>query len=120
MITISLFYCCEHIVVNLMNIWMIGKSSMKRRYSKKNNLYSHLNMESVTDADYVHTKRGGKNLEVKSLGEYHDLYVQSDTLLLADIFENFRNICLKIYEHGPAKFLSAFGLTWQATLKRLK
>ena len=46
------------------------------------------------------------------------MYVQSDTLLLADVFENFRNICLKIYELDSAKFLSAPGLAWQADLKK--
>ena len=54
------------------------------------------------------------------MGEFHDLYVQSDTLLLADVFENFRNMCLKMYELDPAKFLSAHGLAWQAALKKAK
>ena len=48
------------------------------------------------------------------------MYVQSDTLLLADVFENFRNMCLEIYELDPAKFLSAPGLAWQALLKKTK
>ena len=48
------------------------------------------------------------------------MYVQSDTVLLADLFENFRNICLEIYELDPAKFLSAPGLAWQAALKKTK
>ena len=71
-------------------------------------------MEDVTDADDVYVKRVYKDFEIKDLGEYHDLYVQSDTLLLADVFKNFRNICLKIYELDPAKFLSVPGLAWQA------
>ena len=49
---------------------------------------------------------------MKNLGEYHDLYVQSDTLLLADVFENFRKMCLEIYELDPAKKISARGLAW--------
>ena len=49
-------------------------------------------MEDNTDVDYTHTKRVCKDFEIKNLGEYYDLYVQSDTLLLADVFENFRNI----------------------------
>ena len=48
-------------------------------------------MEDTTDADYVHPKRVCKDFEIKNLGEYHNLYVQSDTLLLADVFENFQN-----------------------------
>ena len=60
----------------------------------KKHFYSHLNMEDITDADYAHGVC--KDFETKNLGEYHDLYVQSNTLLLADVFENFRNMCLKI------------------------
>ena len=52
------------------------------------------------------------------MGEYHDLYVQSDTALLADVFESFRDKCLEIYELDPAHFLSAPGLAWQACLKK--
>ena len=77
-------------------------------------------MEYITDTDCVHTKRNCKDFEIKNLGEYHDLYIQSDTLLLANVFENFRNMCLEIYELGPAKFLSAPGLVWQAALKKTK
>ena len=54
----------------------------------------------------------------KNLGDYHDLYVQSDTILLADVFENFRNNCIEIYELDAAHFLSALGLAWQACLKK--
>ena len=64
-------------------------------------------MEDITDADYAHAKRICKDFEIKNVGEYHDLYVQSDTLLLGDTFENFRNMCFKICERDPAKFLSA-------------
>ena len=76
----------------------------------KEDFYSHLNMEYITDVDYTHAKRVCKDFEIKNLGEYHDLHVQSNTLLLADVFENFRNICIKIFELDPAKFLSAPGL----------
>ena len=63
---------------------------------EKEDFGSHLNMENITDADYANAKRVCKNFEIKSLGEYYDLYIQSDSLLLADVFENLRNICLKI------------------------
>ena len=66
-------------------------------------------MEDIIDADYAHT-RVCKDFEIKNLRDYHDLYVHSDTLLLEDVFENFRNMCLKIYELDPAKFLSGPGL----------
>ena len=65
-------------------------------------------------------KKTCKDFKVKHLGEYHELYVQSDTILLADVFENFRNVCLEIFELDPAKFLSAPGLAWQEALKKTK
>ena len=78
--------------------------------SEKEDFYNHLNRKDITDVDYAHAKRVCKDFEIKHLGDYHDLYFQSDTLLLADVFENFRNMCLKIYQFDPAKFLSAPGL----------
>ena len=87
---------------------------------EKGDFCSHLNMEGVTDADYVHMKRVFIDFGLKYLGEYYDLYVQSDSLLSTDVFENFRNTCLEIYELDPAKFLSAPGLTWQASFKKAK
>ena len=59
-----------------------------------------------------------RRCKLKNLGEYHDLYVQRDTLLLADVFENFRDMRLKVYELDPAHFLSLPGLAWQACLKK--
>ena len=69
--------------------------------------YSNLNIKSITDVDYRHAKQVFKEFNIKYLGEYHDLYVQSDTLLFADVFENFRNKCTEIYELDSAHFLSA-------------
>ena len=63
---------------------------------EKEDFYSHLNMEDITDADYAHAKRICKDFEIKSLGEYLDLYVQNDSLFLADAFANFRKMCMKI------------------------
>ena len=62
-------------------------------------------MEDITDVDH-----SLKSVNNKNLGDYHDLYVQSDTLLLADVFENFKNMCIKVYELDPVHFLSAPGL----------
>ena len=58
----------------------------------KEAFYSSLNMQDITDVDHRHAKRVFKNLSNKNLGDYHDLYVQSNALLLADAFENFRNM----------------------------
>ena len=84
----------------------------------KESFYSNLNMENVDDIDYRHGNNVFKRFKLKKLGEYHDLYIQSDTLLLADVFENFRNMCLKVYELDPAHFLSLPGLAWQTCLKK--
>ena len=69
-------------------------------------------MEDITDADYAHAKRVCKNFIIKILGEYYDLHVLSDTLLLGDVFENFRKMSLEIYERDPAKSFSVSGLAW--------
>ena len=83
---------------------------------QKEDFYSNLNMEDITDADYHHVERVWKRFQIKSLGYYHDLQVQSGLPLLADVFESFRNKC--IYELDPAHFLSAPGLALQACLKK--
>ena len=84
----------------------------------KESFYSNLNMENNEHIDYRHGNNVFKIFKLKNLGEYHDLYVQSDTLLLAYVFENFRNTCLKVYELDPAHFLSLPGLASQACLKK--
>ena len=78
----------------------------------KEPFYSKLNKEGITDEDYVHVQNVRDVFEIKNLGEHHDLYAQSDTLQLADVFENFRDKCLEIYQLDPAHFLSALGLAW--------
>ena len=64
-------------------------------------------MEDITGVYHKHAKRACKEFNDKNLGDYHDLYVWSDSLLLADLFENSRNKCIEIYELDPARFLSA-------------
>ena len=72
--------------------------------------YSKLNYEGITDKEYAHAQKVWEVFGIKNLGEYHDLYVLSDTLLLADVFENFRDKYIDIYDLDPAHFLSAPGL----------
>ena len=84
----------------------------------KESFYSSLNMENIDDIDYRHGNNVFKKFKLKNLGEYYDLNVQSDTVLLADVFENFRNMCIKVYELDPAHFLSLPGLAWQACLNK--
>ena len=96
-----------------MNTWIVWMPD-------KEAFYSSLNTELITDVDYRHAKRIFKNFNNKNLGDYHDLYVQSDTLLLGDIFENFRNKCIEISGLDPTHFLSAPGLAWQEFLKKTR
>ena len=77
-------------------------------------------MEDITDVDYRHAKRVFKYFSNNNLGDYDDLHVQSDTLLLVYVFENFKDTCLKINELDPAHFSSALGLAWETCLKKTK
>ena len=84
----------------------------------KESFYSNLTMEDISDTDYKHANNVFKKFNLNNLGDYHDLYVRSDTLLLADIFENFIHACLNNYGLDPAHFVSLPGLAWQACLKK--
>ena len=90
----------------------------------KEAFYSSLNMEVIINVDYRHAKRvfkyfnnNNNNNNNQNTGDYHYLYAQSDTLLLTDVLENFRNMCLQIHELDLAHFLSTTELAWQAGLK---
>ena len=102
----------------LMNTWIAGKDLMKHHYQIKKVFYSEINLEDIADKDYAHDQKGFEEFKLKNLDDQHGLYVQSDTLLLADVFENFRKKCIEIYELDPAQFLSAPGLVWQACFKK--
>ena len=66
------------------------------------NTWIKLYLKDITDEDYIHAQKMFKELKLKNLDECYDLHVQSDTLLLADVFENFRDKCIEIYELDPA------------------
>ena len=83
----------------------------------KKDFYSELTLEDITDKDYNHAQKVFEEY-CTDMGDYHDLYVQTDTFLLADVFEKFRDKCIEIYGLDPSYFLSAPGLAWQACLKR--
>ena len=68
---------------------IFNRNSTKHHCQRKKIFYCHLNMKDITDADYKHAKRICKDFEIRHLGEYHNLYVQSETLLIADVFNNF-------------------------------
>ena len=81
--------------------------------------YSNPNKEGISGEDHKHAQKVVKEFNIKNWGENHDLYVQSDTTLLVDVFENFRDKCIEMWELDPAHFLSAPGLLWQACLKKI-
>ena len=83
----------------------------------KDAFYSRLNMKGISDQDYEHAQQVWNTMNKKTLGCYHDTYLKTDVLLLADVFETFRNTCLKNYKLDPAHFYIAPGLAWQALLK---
>ena len=79
--------------------------------------YSSLTESAISQDDYEHAQKVFSDFQCHNLGEYHDLYLKSDVLLLADVFENVRNICLEYYQLDPAHFYTSPGLAWQACLK---
>ena len=83
----------------------------------KEAFYSRLTGEGISNEDYEHAKNVWDVFEMKNLQDYHNLYNETDVLLLADVFENFRNICMENYKLDPAHYFTAPGLTWDACLK---
>ena len=83
----------------------------------KEAFYSKLNNEGISDEDYTHAKKVWKEFKMENLQDYHNLYNETDVLLLADVFENFRDICIKNYKLDPAHYYTAPGLAWDACLK---
>ena len=90
----------------------------EKELPSKGSFYCSLTMEDISQTDYLHTNNVFEKFNLNSLGDYLDLYVRSDTLLPAYVFENFRNACLTSYELDPAHFVSLPGLAWQACLKK--
>ena len=85
---------------------------------EKEKFYSNLSDKGITDEEYEHAKQVWETFGCRNLGNYHDLYVATDTLLLADVFENFRKVCQEKYGLDPAHYYSAPGLSWDALLKK--
>ena len=86
----------------------------------KESFYSKFNMVGVSSENYEHARKVWKEFEIKNLGEYRDLYLKTDVILLANVFEAFREVCLKNYGLDAAHFYTAPGLAWKACLKKTK
>ena len=87
------------------------------KLSQKEEFYSILNDQHISDDDYKHAKCVWKGFQLKNMGEYHDLYLMSDILLLADVFENVRKTCLEYYKLDPCHYFTSPGLSWDSMLK---
>ena len=84
----------------------------------KESFYSKLNMSGISDKDYEHAQKVWSVFDMTNLGEYHDLYLKTDVILLSNVFESFGNECLLHHGLDPAHFYTTPGLAWQAALKK--
>ena len=89
----------------------------EKQLPSKEEFHSILSNEHITDEQYDHAQNVWKTFNLKTMGDYHDLYLKSDILLLADVFENFRKTCLQYYELDPCHYFTSPGLSWDAMLK---
>ena len=89
----------------------------KQSLPKKTSFFSRLKQEKISEEDFLHAQKVWKEFELKNMGDYHDLYLKTDVLLLSDVMENFRKLCEKNYELDPAHFFTVPGMAWDAMLK---
>ena len=100
--------------------YMDSFNKFNEQLPTKEDFFSILNNEHISDEDYNHALEVWKTFSLKNMGEYHDLYLTSDILLLADVFENFRKTCLEYYHLDPCHYFTSPGLAWDAMLKMTK
>ena len=84
---------------------------------KQEDFYTILNNENITDDQYNHAQDVWNKFNLKTMGEYHNLYLKSDIILLADVFENLRKTCMQYYKLDPCHYFSSPGLSWDSMLK---
>ena len=89
-----------------------------RHLPSKQKFFCMLSDEHITDKDYEHAQNVWNTFNLESMGQYHDLYLNSDVLLLADVFEKFRKTCLRYYKLDPCHYFTSPGLSWDAMLKK--
>ena len=98
--------------------FMSGFSKLKTPYLPPNkDFYSKLNDTGITDEQYEHAKNVWQEFHCKTMRDYHNLYLKTDVLLLADVMENYRDVCIKNYDLDPLWYYKALGLAWDAALK---
>ena len=97
--------------------YMDSFDKFNEKLPTKEDFYSILNNEQITDEDYKHAQNVWNTFKLSNMGEYHDLYLKSDILLLADVFQKFRRTCLEFYKLDPCHYFTSPGLSWDAMLK---
>ena len=98
--------------------WMDSMEKMEHTsLPPKESFYSTLTLSHISDEDYTHAQNVWRTFNMKTMGDYHDLYLLTDVLLLADCFENFRSTCIEFYGLDPAHYFTTPGLSWDAALK---
>ena len=100
--------------------YMDSFDKFNEKLPTKEEFYSVLNNEHISDEDYKNAHNVWNAFSLKNMGEYHDLYLKSDVLLLTDVFENFRKTCLEYYKLDPCHYFTSPGLSWDAMLKMTK
>ena len=87
-------------------------------FLQRNSFFCKLTEEHISEEDYVHAQNVWEKFNCQTLGDYHDLYLKTDVLLLSDVFETFRQVCMTNYGLDPAHYYTAPGLSWDAMLKK--
>ena len=101
--------------------WMDSFEKFKENsLPPKYEFFSILNGEGISEENFQHAKNVWEEFECKNMGDFHDVYLKTDVVLLADVFEEFRNVCLENYELDPAWYYTSPGLAWDAALKETK
>ena len=97
--------------------YMDSFEKFNEKLPTKEDFFSNMNNKHISNEDYQHAKTVWETFKLKTMGEYHDLYLKSDILLLADVFENFRKTCLEFHKLDPCHYFTSPGLSWDAMLK---
>ena len=90
----------------------------EKRLPSIDEFYSKLNMSGISEKDHSHACKVWNEFGLKNIGDYHDLYLETDVIILANVFESFWKVCLDNYGLDPAHFYTAPGLAWKACLKK--
>jgi len=97
--------------------FMDSFKKFNEKLPSKEQFYSILNGEHISESDYKHAQTVWETFKLENMGTYHDLYLKSDVLLLADAFQNFRKTCLEYYKLDPGHYFTSSGLSWDDMLK---